>query len=296
MIAEIRVKSILNKKRFRSDWFLENYTLSPYSGCSFGCIYCYLRGSKYGNNLAKNVSVKSNAPVLLEKQLKSRAEKGEYRIIAMASSSDPYIPAEERLNMTGTLLEIILKYKFPVEVSTKSTLILRDIDVYKEIDRNAILPEDLKIKLGRGTIISFSISTLDEKITRILEPAAPSPLKRLEALRKIKENGLLAGVNYIPVLPFLSDSEEQLDMMIKTAREYMADFVFVGGLTLFGDGEHDSRVLYYNFLKKYYSELLPDYQRLYGNFFAPPRAYQRSLDSRANKICKKYGIKSRILE
>ncbi|RLF44248.1 MAG: radical SAM protein, partial [Thermoplasmata archaeon] len=110
MINEIRVKSILNKHRKRDDWFLDDYSVNPYSGCSFNCIYCYIRGSKYGENMVKSLSVKINAPELLEKQLSRRAEKGKYGIISLSSSTEPYMPIEEKLKLTRRLLEIILKY------------------------------------------------------------------------------------------------------------------------------------------------------------------------------------------
>ena len=108
MVNEIKVKSILNKHKKRDDWFLDDYSVNPYSGCSFNCIYCYIRGSKYGENMAKTLSVKINAPELLEKQLSRRAKRGEYGIIALSSSTEPYMPIEEKLKLTRKLLEIIL--------------------------------------------------------------------------------------------------------------------------------------------------------------------------------------------
>ncbi len=242
MINEIQVKSILNKHKKRDEWFLDDYSINPYSGCSFNCIYCYIRGSKYGENMSKTLSVKINAPEVLEKQLKRREKKGEYGIIAISTSTEPYLKIEEKLKLTRKILEIILKYRFPVHILTKSTLVLRDLDWLKEIDKNAILPEDLKNKLKRGAIVNFSISTLDEKLAKLLEPGAPSPVERLEAMQQIKEEGLMAGVSYIPVLPFLSDSEEKLDEMIRKAKNYGADFIFVGSLTLFGKGHADCTI------------------------------------------------------
>jgi DNA repair photolyase len=291
MINEIKVKSILNKHKKRDDWFLDDYTVNQYSGCSFNCIYCYVRGSKYEANLAKKLCAKINAPELLDKELKRRAEKGEYGIIALSSSTEPYMPIEEKFNLTRRILEIILKYRFPVEIATKSKLVLRDLDLLWQIDKSAILPEDLKSMLNRGVIISFSISTLDIKLAKILESGAPSPLERLETLKKCKEKGFLVGLNYIPVLPFLSDSEDQIDEMIKTAKEYCADFVFVGGLTLFGKEPYDSKILYYQFLGNYYPDLLSKYKNLYRIFFAPTKEYQMILNKRAEKNCEKYGIK-----
>jgi len=296
MVNEIQAKSILNKHKKRDDWFLDDYSINPYSGCSFNCIYCYIRGSKYGENMTKTLSVKVNAPKLLERQLSRRANKGEYGIIAISSSTEPYMPIEEKLKLTRNLLEIILKYKFPVEVATKSKLILRDLNLLNKIDKSAILPADLRGKLKHGAIISFSVSTLNEKLAKILEPGAPTPKERLETMQKCKEQGFFTGVCFIPVLPFLSDSEEELERTIKTAKKYGADFIFVGGLTLFGNGPADCKTLYYKFLEKYNPELIPKYKSLFRIFFAPPKEYQKELEEKSKKVCEKYGIKNRIVQ
>jgi DNA repair photolyase len=295
MINEIKVKSILNKHKKRDDWFLDDYSVNPYSGCSFNCIYCYIRGSKYGENMAKNLSAKINAPEILEKQLSIRARKGEYGIILLSSSTEPYMQIEEKLKLTRKLLEIILKYKFPVHILTKSKLVLRDLDLLKEIDRSAILPLDLRPKLKHKVIISFSISTLGEKLARILEPGAPSPKERLETMKKCREEGFFTGVCYIPVLPFISDIEEKLDEMIKAAKEYGANYVFVGTLTLFGDGSTDCKTLYFRFLERYFPELLTRYKSLYRFFSEPPKEYQKELEERAKRLCEKHRVKYKIL-
>ncbi len=245
--------------------------------------------------MAKTLSVKVNAPELLEKQLSRRAKRGEYGIIALSSSTEPYMPIEEKLKLTRKLLEIILKYRFPVEIATKSKLVLRDLDLLKEIDNNAILPTDLKSKLKHGVIISFSISTLNDKLAKILEPGAPKPMERLETMKRCKEEGFFTGVCFIPVLPFLSDSEEQVEETIKTVKEYGADFIFVGGLTLFGKGPADCKTLYYKLLEKYYPELVPKYKSLYRIFFAPSKDYQKELEEKSRRLCEKYGIKDRII-
>lgn len=295
LVKKIKVESILNKRKKRDDWFLDDYSVNPYSGCSFNCIYYYIRGSKYGENMAKNLSVKVNAPELLEKQLLKRAEKGEYGIIALSSSTEPYMPIEEEFKLTRKLLELILNYSFPVEVATKSKLVLRDLDLLKEIGWKAILPDDLKPKLKCGAIISFSISTLNEKLAKILEPSAPNPMERLETMQKCKENGFLTGVCFIPVLPFLSDSEENLEETIKTVKKYKADFIFVGGLTLFGKGQSDSKTLYYKFLEENYPDLVSKYKSLYRIFFAQSKEYQKGLEEKTKRLCEKYGIKDRII-
>ncbi|WP_290596483.1 MULTISPECIES: SPL family radical SAM protein [unclassified Archaeoglobus] len=295
MVKGIEVKSVLNKHKKRDDWFLDDYSVNPYSGCSFNCIYCYIRGSKYGENLAKTISAKINAPELLEKQLGRRARRREYGVILLSSSTEAYLPVEEKLRLTRSLLEIILKYHFPLHVLTKSKLVLRDLDLLKEIDKNAILPECLKKKLNGGVVISFSISTLNEKLAKILEPGAPKPKERLEMMQKCKEEGFLTGVCFIPVLPFLSDSEEELDEMIRTAKDYGADFCLVGALTLFGNKEADCKTLYYKFLEKYYPELIPKYKSLFGLSPQPSKGYQKELEKRAKRLCEKYGVKNRIV-
>jgi DNA repair photolyase len=290
MVNKIKVKSILNKHKKRDEWFLDDYSVNPYFGCSFNCIYCYIRGSKYGDNMAKSLSAKTNAPEILERQIKRRAKKGEYGIIALSSSTEPYMKVEEKLKLTRKLLEIILRYKFPVHILTKSKLVLRDLDLLAEIDKKAILPEDLRHKLKHGVIISFSFSTLDETLTKILEPGTPKPKERLETMQKCRERGFLTGACHIPVLPHLSDSEEQLDEMIRTAKDHGADFVLVGALTLFGNKSADCKTLYYKFLEKYHPELMPKYKSLFRIFSQPSKEYQRALEERSKKLCEKHGI------
>ncbi len=96
MPREIEVKTILNKKKNRDTWFLDDYTLNLYSSCSFNCLYCYIRGSKYGLNLEESLSVKTNAIELLDKQLALRAKKGQYGYIVMSSATDPYLQIEKK--------------------------------------------------------------------------------------------------------------------------------------------------------------------------------------------------------
>ena len=295
MIKQVQVKSILNKHKMRDEWFLDDYTVNPYSGCSFNCIYCYTKGSRYGTNIEPSLAVKINAPEILEKQLRRRAMKKEYGFIVISSSTDPYIPIEKELKLTRKLLEIVLYYKFPVHIATKSTLVLRDLDLLKEIDEKAILPDDLKPKLDHGVIISFSFSTLDEKTAKIFEPGAPAPHERLETMKKCSDEGFFTGAGFIPVLPFISDSEEQLDKMIKTAKDFGACYIFVGALTLFGKGPTDSKTPYFKALEKYYPELVRKYKRLYRIFPMPPKEYQSNLDEKAVRLCKKHGIHYKIL-
>ncbi|MHA1685685.1 MAG: radical SAM protein [Candidatus Heimdallarchaeaceae archaeon] len=294
MLNQIKVKSVLNKHKKRDDWFLDDYSVNPYSGCSFNCIYCYVKGSKYRKNTTGRVTIKINAPEVLDRQLRRKAIKKEYGIIALGTTTEPYMPIEKKAKMTRRMLRIISRYRFPVEIATKSTLVLRDIDLLKEIEDKAILPRDLRTSLKRGVIISFSFSTIDEDLAKKVEPGAPDPNKRLEVMKQCKNEGFLTGACLIPVLPFLSDTEEKLEEMITTVKEFGADFVLVGGLTLYGNGPKDSKTLYFKFLEEHYPELIARYRKLYSHN-ATIREYYQRLQDRTEKLCKKIGIRNSII-
>lgn len=295
MLHQKQVKSVLNKHKKRDDWFLDDYSVNPYEGCSCNCLYCYIRGSKYGVNMEERLAVKANAPEVLEKQLAARAKKQQYGIVAVGSATDAYLNHEEQWNMTRRFLELLLKYRFPVFISTKRKLITRDIDLLKEIDKSAILPVDLQDKLKRGVILSVSVSSLNEKITDMLEPAAIPPSERLELVKQLKNEGFLTGVNAIPLLPYISDTDEEIEKIIVAAKESNADYVLAGGLTIFGYGIADSKTLFYKFLERYNASLLPRYRALYGDKFYAPFYYQQLVTAKAKKFCEKYGIRNSIL-
>ncbi|HET6721794.1 MAG TPA: radical SAM protein, partial [Chitinophagaceae bacterium] len=285
MIAYKEVKSILNKHKKRDSWFLDDYSINPYQGCGFNCTYCYVHGSKYGENLAEKIVIKKDAAMTLDKQLANRAKKNEFGFIAVGSATDAYMQVEEEIGLTREFLKIILKHRFPVFISTKSELIKRDLDLLKQIDETAILPEDLKQKPGRGVIISFSFSTLDEKLAKLIEPGAPAPQKRLETLKLCIENGFLCGLNAMPLLPFITDTDEELEKIIASARQYGAKFVFIAGLTLFGNDERDSKQLVFKFLRNHYPHLIEKYEEMYGSVYYPSWEYQEQLRRRADALC-----------
>jgi DNA repair photolyase len=294
MVREVIVKSVLNKKKKRDTWFLDDYTLNPYEGCSFNCQYCYIRGSKYGVNMEDGLVVKINGPEVLDRQLQFRARKDQYGMIALASATDPYIRAEEKYSITRQFLELIYKNRFPVLIITKSERIVRDLDLLSQINEVAIHAPDLRGKIP-GAVISFSFSTLDPKIASTLEPGAPLPQQRLHTLKLCKEAGLTVGVNCIPTLPFISDSNDQLEQMVSAAKEHGADYILIGGLTLFGNLPADSKTLYYKFLERTFPTLTPQYKKLYRIFFAPPKSYLEDLDGRAQEICSRYQLRRTIL-
>jgi len=214
MPREIVVKSILNKTKRRDPWFLDDYSVNLYSGCSFNCLYCYIRGSKYGINLEKSLSVKNNALEVLEKQLSNRAKRKQYGYVLLSSATDPYLSIEKDLKLTRQALELIAKYKFPVHVITKSDMIERDFDLLETINFDAHIPDDLDLK--HGAIVSFSFATLSDPVAKIFEPGATAYSKRLITLEKTLKSGLLSGVCMMPLLPFISDTTEQLELFFST--------------------------------------------------------------------------------
>ena len=294
MIAYKDVKSILNKHKKRDSWFLDDYSINPYEGCGFNCTYCYVHGSKYGENLAEKIVIKKDAAAILDKQLAGRAKKNEYGFIAVGSATDAYMQVEEEIGLTRDFLKVILKHRFPVFISTKSDLIQRDFDLLKKIDEAAILPEDLKQNPGRGVIISFSFSTLDEKLARQIESGAPSPQKRLETLKLCCDNGFLSGVNAMPLLPFITDTDEELERLVAAVKQYGANYILIAGLTLFGNDERDSKQLVFKFLRNHYPDLIEKYEKMYGSVYYPSWQYQQQLKKRADALCEKYKIKNSI--
>jgi DNA repair photolyase len=244
--------------------------------------------------MSKELTVKINAVEKLKTQLKFRWKKRQYGYIYVGSQ-EPYLPIEKDYQLTRKCLEVIYNYKFPVHIGTKGTMVPRDFDLLHKIDEEAVIPSDLKKEPGRGVFISFSLSTLDENLARIFEPGAPSPKERLQTMRRCHEAGFLTGVNNIPVLPYLSDSEEQLKEMVKTVKEHGGDYIFVGGLTLHGKGTEDCKTLYYKALEQHFPALISKYKSLYRIFFAPPGEYQKRLDELAGKFCRIYGIRYKIV-
>lgn len=292
---KIEVKSILNKSKKRDSWFLDDYTVNPYSGCSYNCLYCYTRGTKYGIHLEKKTSVKSNAAELLDKQLSSRAKKGQYGIIALASSTDPYLHFEAETQLTRQLLEIILKHRFPVHILTKSTLIERDFDLLEQIDKQAILPDDLKGKLSNGTVITYSFSTIDDQIGKIFEPGAPLPSERLIMLQQTIERGFFSGVSLMPLLPFISDTGVHLEQMFSKFHELKVNYIFPASITLFGEGEGSNKSMMLKAVEKHYPELLPRYQKWFSNDHQLPRYYRDAFYNKMKELCRKYELKDRLI-
>ncbi len=294
MIKHIEAKSILNKTKRRDPWFLDEYTINPYRACAFNCLYCYIRGSKYGPEMEKALAVKSNAVALLDKQLALRAKKGQFGFIVVSSATDPYLKIEKELQLTKQLLEVILHYQFPVHIITKSDLVVRDIPLLQEINQKANLPDDLKDRLAGGTLISFSFSTLDDAVGKIFEPGAPPPSIRLKAVAQMQQTGLTTGISLMPLLPFISDTTKQLDHMFRTFKSMRVSYVLPATLSLFGQSKGDSKTLMLQAIAKHYPHLTEKYERFFQQSSRMPAYYQRAFDKKMKELLNHYQLADSI--
>ncbi len=295
MPTGIQAKTILNKTKRRDPWFLDDYTVNPYSGCSFNCLYCYIRGSKYGTHMEDKLAVKANAVELLDKQLAARARKGQYGIIVLSSATDPYLQFEKEYELTRQLLQVILKHRFPVHIITKSDLVVRDFDLLKQIDESAILPDNLQGKLDHNVIVTFSFSTVNDEIASVFEPGATPPSVRLATLQATAKEGFLTGVSMMPLLPYISDTAEHLDLMFSSFKSAGAHYIFPATITLFGSGTSDSKTLVLRAIEKYYPQLLDKYHKLFDTSTELPAYYNDAFRKKAMELCDKYQIKNRII-
>ncbi len=290
------VKTILNKKKQRDAWFLDEYTVNAYSGCSFNCVYCYIRGSRYGEHMQDKLVIRENAVVLLEKELARRAAKNAYGFIVLSSATDPYLHFEQEQQITRRMLEVILHYRFPVHVITKSDLVTRDIDLLQQINEQSILPVDLRDKLSSKTLVSFSFSTIDDDIATIFEPGAPPPSARLEAMKVILDKGLHCGVSLMPLLPYITDTGEHLEEMFSLFAATGVRYVLGASLTLFGYGNADSRTLVLRAVQKHYPLLVEKYDRFFSaGSDSMPAFYRSALQQKIAALCLQHHLKSTIL-
>ena len=170
------------------EWFGADYTMNLYHGCSHGCIYCDSRSDCYGIESFDSVRVKENALTLVRNGLSSKRATG---VVAMGGMSDPYNHFEKKYEYTRKALELISAYGFGAVVATKSPLIERDIDVLQTI------------QVHSPVLCAMTVTTCSPSLAKKLEPNAPPPAQRLEAVRRLSQAGIFAGVLLMPVIPYV---------------------------------------------------------------------------------------------
>ncbi len=267
----IKTKTILSKVKYGNEWYGVDYNMNLYRGCCHGCIYCDSRSNCYHIDNFDVPVLKENALFILEHEL-SKYKRG---IVGIGSMSDTYNPFEKEFEQTRGALKLISKYNFGVSIDTKSDLILRDLDLLKEINKK------------NNVIVKFTITTPRDDLSRIIEPNVCCSSKRFAAIKKLSDNGIFVGIMLNPVLPFITDNENDIKELVRLAHENGAKFIHTYmGMTL-RDNQRDYYLKkldenFYGIKEKYlthfgnnYNCITPDYMSVYRTF---------------KNECSKYGI------
>jgi len=277
---EIPTRSILNRTKPNMPF---QWTINPYRGCEFGCKYCYARYTHEFmemdvNDFEDKIYAKSAAAHLLRQEL-GRVDRKEG--IAIGTATDPYQPAERRFGRTRSILEVFARERGRhLSLITKSNLIVRDAGLLCEIARANILS------------VNLTITTVDEKLARLLEPRAPRPALRLEAVQRLSEAGLMVGVFPNPVMPLITDSELQLARLAKAARDAGAQYFGGGPLFLMPSAQK----VFFPFLDQHFPKLAPHYREQYQKSAYLGAGYKQMLRARIQKIRDRYGLGSGPIE
>lgn len=268
----IKAKNILSKVKYGDMWYGTLYNLNLYKGCSHGCIYCDSRSSCYNIDNFDMVRGKENALYILEKELSKKKEIG---VIGIGAMSDTYNPLEKKYEQTRSALKLISKYGFGVSIDTKSDLILRDIDLLKEINEK------------NNVIIKFTITTPNDELSRKIEPNVCVSSKRFEAVKKLSDAGIFVGIMMNPVLPFITDKEEDIKELVRLASKAGAKFIHTYmGMTL----RDNQKNYYYEKLDKYFIGLKEKYIKTYKDNYNCMASNYKTLYKVFTDECKKYGI------
>jgi DNA repair photolyase len=273
------VRSILN--RCNSPRVPFGWTVNPYRGCEFGCKYCYARYThEYmeldGGDFERKIYVKENAAALVERDLCSEKIWGEH--IAIGTATDPYQPAEQEYEVTRSILkQMAAREGLSVSITTKSNRVVRDIELLKQISARSSLS------------INLSVTTLNVRLARLLEPRAPRPDLRLAAVRHLRDAGIEAGVLAMPVVPGITDDEAGLDSLARGARDSGA--LWFAGRVLFLMPAALKQFM--PFVEAKFPKLAQRYKGWYVRHGNAPESYRREIAERVEKLRKRYGFDTR---
>jgi DNA repair photolyase len=257
-IEYIPAKNIIARTK-SSEWFGADYNMNIYRGCNHGCIYCDSRSACYQITDFDTVRAKADALEIIRSDLERKRKKG---VIATGAMSDPYNPRERELELTRGALALVERFRSGLAVATKSDLVARDADLL------------LLIQAHAPVIVKMSITTGDDALACQIEPGAPSPSRRFQALRALADNGIFCGTLLMPVLPFITDSPDNLLGVVRSAAEHGARFVYPWlGMSL-RDGQREH---YYGGLERHFPDLVRKYKARYGERYdcSIPDAHDR---------------------
>src|SRR5579862_8489484 len=254
------------------------WTINPYRGCEFACKYCYARYThefmemRDGLEFERKIYVKQQAAGLLRHDL-HRVKSGE--AIAIGTATDPYQPAERRYEITRVILEEFARHSgFEVGIISKSNLMVRDLDVLKDVAK------------ANRLSVHITITTLDVDLARILEPRAPRPDLRMDAVRTLAQAGLRVGVSCSPVVPGITDSPTDLEALIAAAAACGADYVFANPLFL----KPCSAAIFLPFLEQHFPHLVENYRDRYQDRAFLPPAYAKRLSQLIHRLREKHKL------
>lgn len=280
---ETQTKQIMNRVTAPSMPF--EWSINPYRGCTHGCSFCYARkthaflGMEADDTFQNHILLKMNAAESLEAQLQrtSKRFKGDWLetvrhigLVAIGTATDPYQPVEAKVGLTRECLKLLAQYRIPTTITTRSPLILRDMDILKEMFI---------------TSINISVNTLDREIWRNLEPATPFPMKRLETVQQLVENGIHTGIFVAPILPFLTDRAPDLEALFQAAQEHRVQFATPSVLRL----GPEVKMWYFQTIEQHYPKLLPRYAQMYRTGY-PTKIYMEALMNRVRPLMTRYGL------
>ncbi|MBQ2428660.1 MAG: radical SAM protein [Ruminococcus sp.] len=248
--------------------------MNLYRGCSHGCIYCDSRSKCYQmNHDFEDIEVKENALELLEAALRRKRKRC---MIGTGAMTDPYLPLEKNLGYTRKALLLIEKYGFGVALQTKSDLVLRDLDILRQINEKT------------KAVVQMTLTTADEKLCRIIEPNVSTTNERFEALKALRDAGIPTVVWLCPVLPFINDTEENIRTILGMCVE-----AGVRGVLCFGMGltlREGNREYFYRQLDIHFPRLKERYIREYGNNYMVDSPRSTELMRLFHRICEENGI------
>jgi len=277
---ELPARSILNRTKPNMPF---QWTINPYRGCEFGCKYCYARYTHEFMEMAPEdfedkIYAKSATAHLLRQEL-GRIDRKE--TIAIGTATDPYQPAERRFGRTRAILEVFAQERGRrLAITTKSDMVARDVDLLRAIARGNILA------------VNMTVTTLDEKLARALEPRAPRPELRLQAVRRLRSAGICVGVFPNPIMPGLTDSERALDSLARAA--HGAGAMTFGGGPLFLQPSAQSVML--PFLEREFPDLAVRYKQLFATSAYLGKPYKDALAARVQRVRERYGLASGMIE
>lgn len=248
-MKSICVKGILSKVSDGNKWFGYDYKMNLYRGCCHGCIYCDSRSNCYHVDDFDTVRIKQDALQILEQELRSKRNKG---VVGIGAMSDSYNPFEKEQMITRGALELLARYQFGAAITTKSDLIIRDIDLYKQISSQS------------AVITMLTITAAEDDIAEKIERNVTRSKERFKAIEQLSNAGIYTGVLMTPILPYITDTEDNIRGIVRNAAESGAKFIYGGmGVTL----RENQRIYYYEWLDRFYPGMRIRYKEKYGDMY-----------------------------